>query len=368
MRWLLIGALTVSFLVGAGLGWFGNTYTSKTNPIVNFIEDVIPEQPRPLLAFTLDALREKQVDTVKIVIDPDSTASVSSHVTYTYTANSLGRKMSGLINTPIEVKLDTPVIIMLRGWVPLEGYAPGDGTKNSSAAYAEAGFITIAPDWFGYGSSDPELEDVWQGRFEKPLVVMELIKTLRQDGLQLPGQTVQPKEVGLWGHSNGGQIALTTLSIMQEPIPTVLWAPVSAPFPYNILYFSDEEADEGLASRKWIAQFDALYDARQFSFTNYLDGLRGPLQIHQGNNDDAVLVWWNDEFTDKLDRENRLRKTKVDELKAATKSASTDESDLKPIEYDYFVYPGANHNLTPGWDTVVHRDIQFFAKYLGLPE
>lgn len=364
MRWRGGLLLLFGLVLGVLGGWFAQVYLSQTTPIHDFIEQITPEPERPLLAYTIPSLREKLVDTTSIVVTADSVASVGGHLTYRYSSNSLGKKMSGIINTPVVVTPNTPIIIMLRGWVPQEGYFSGNGTKNSSAAYAEAGFITIAPDFFGYGDSDPEPSDVWQGRFEKPLIVIQLIKTLQEHGLPLPNQLVKPSAVGLWGHSNGGQIALTTLAILQEPIPTVLWAPVSAPFPYNILYFSDEEADEGLASRKWIAQFDELYDARQFSFTNYLDGLKGPLQIHQGTNDDAVLVWWNDEFTAKLNKENTHRKELLTKQQSSTDSAFTDESAPEPITYSYFVYPGANHNLTPGWDTVVARDITFFMTHL----
>jgi dipeptidyl aminopeptidase/acylaminoacyl peptidase len=28
---------------------------------------------------------------------------------------------------------------------------------------------------------------------------------------------------------------------------------------------------------------------------------------------------------------------------------------------NYFVYPGADHNMKPNWDSVVMRDLEFFA-------
>ncbi len=365
MKWLLFGGLVFALAIGGLLGWFGHLYsTQTTSSIQDFVEEIIPEPARPLQAYSFEELRKGTPRTAEITIEPDSVASFEAHLTYTYTSKTLGKTMSGAVNVPLEPKANNPIIVLLRGWVPGEGYVTGSGSKNVAAALAQAGFITIAPDFFGYGNSDPEPEDEWVGRFQKPLVVTEIISALRTRGLALPdGFIINPKNVGMWGHSNGGQIALSTLTIAREPIPTALWAPVTAPFPYSILYFSDEEADEGLITRKWISQFDRLYDAREFSFTNYLDGLCGPLQIHQGTNDDAVLVWWNDEFTAKLDKENELRE--------ASASASTDENEdkcLQPIEYDYYVYPGANHNITPGWDLAVKRDISFFTKELELTQ
>ncbi len=363
MKWLLFGSLVFALAIGGLLGWFGHLYsTQNTSSIQDFVEEIIPEPARPLNAYTFENLRKIVPNAAEISIDPDSVASFEAYLTYTYTSKTLGKKMSGAVNLPLEPRADNPIIILLRGWVPEEGYVSGSGSKNVAAALAQAGFVTIAPDFFGYANSDPEPEDEWVGRFQKPLVVMEILTALRNRGLVLPdGFVINPKNIGIWGHSNGGQIALSTLAISKEPIPTALWAPVSAPFPYSILYFSDEETDEGLLTRKWISQFEKLYDAREFSFTNYLDGLCGKLQIHQGTNDDAVLVWWSDEFTAKLDKENKRRD--------ASASASIDQSDdgcLMPIDYEYYVYPGGNHNITPGWDLAVRRDISFFTKELGL--
>jgi fermentation-respiration switch protein FrsA (DUF1100 family) len=152
---------------------------------------------------------------------------------------------------------------------------------------------------------------------------------------------------------------------------------VTAPFPYSILYFSDEEADEGKQSRKWISLFDNLYDARQFSFTNFLDGLRGPVQLQQGTNDDAVLKWWSDEFVQKLKSENvrRAELVKMQEKESRASESATETlapeqavatpvGALEPITYDYFVYQGADHNMRPDWDSVIAKDVEFFTREL----
>lgn len=115
--------------------------------------------------------------------------------------------------------------------------------------------------------------------------------------------------------------------------------------------------------RKWIALFEADYDVFDFSLTQHLHLLHGPLQIHHGTNDDAALKFWSDEFTGKIEIENQKR---ADELKKqATLSALIDESRFQKIDVEYFVYPGANHNLQPGWQTVVERDLLFFQKHLS---
>ncbi len=59
-----------------------------------------------------------------------------------------------------------------------------------------------------------------------------------------------------------------------------------------------------------------------------------PIQIHQGSMDEAVTKVWSDN------------------LSKALKS--------KEKSVNYFVYPGADHNMKPNWDSVVTRDLEFF--------
>ena len=146
------------------------------------------------------------------------------------------------------------------------------------------------------------------------------------------------ENIFLWGHSNGGQIALVILEIAGEDYPTTLWAPVTKPFPYSILYYTDESEDKGKYIRRELAKFENLYNADSFSIDEYFEKIKAPLQIHQGTADEAVPVLWSNEFVKKLE--------KLD------------------IDITYYQYVGANHNMVPSWNTVVSRDLPFFKKYI----
>jgi fermentation-respiration switch protein FrsA (DUF1100 family) len=109
--------------------------------------------------------------------------------------------------------------------------------------------------------------------------------------------------------------------------------------------------------------FEENYDVFDYSLTQHLDKLSGPIQIHHGTADEAALISWSDEFIEKINLENKKRKTAAE----ATDSASLQKSStLAPIEIEYFTYPGADHNLQPGWDLVVARDVAFFKKNLNI--
>ena len=140
--------------------------------------------------------------------------------------------------------------------------------------------------------------------------------------------------IGVWGHSNGGQIALTVLEILGKPVPATLWAPVSKPFPYSILYYTDEADDHGKLLRKELAKFEENYNVDIYSLTNYFNRITGPVLLHQGTADASVPRAWSDELAKNI------------------------------ADVQYFLYLGTDHNMMPDWNTVVSRDVEFFKKEL----
>jgi dipeptidyl aminopeptidase/acylaminoacyl peptidase len=232
------------------------------------------------------------------------------------------------IPLPQEGRDQMPVVVMLRGFVEDEIYSTGLGTRNAANVFAENGFVTLAPDFLGYGESDAPEDDVWWERLNKPVQVMNLLASLDS----LP--QVDTERVALWGHSNGGQIALSVLEISGKNYPTSLWAPVSKPFPYSVLYYTDEFDDGGLRLRYALAEFERLYEVGNYSIVKYFDLINASILLHQGTEDDEVPLKWSNEL--------------VASLKELGK------------EVEYFVYPGAGHNMEGNWETVVGRDVGFF--------
>jgi len=358
-RYLLTGFFAATiFLAGFYLGQFIDL--GENSPLLSPLSNEV-EVEKPLQQYTIPNLIQRRYVPSNVIVDR-VLAETPDYTSYLFSYTTSGRRMTGQLNVPTTLIESSdlepaPVIIMLRGFVPLETYTTGVGTKNAAAVLAENGYVTLAPDFFGFGESDPEPTDVWEARFIKPINVVELITTLRATpSLQLPLPSLSTirlntAKLGIWAHSNGGQIALTALEIIGESIPTTLWAPVTTPFPYSILFYSDENEDEGKEARAWLGLFEKDYDARQFSLTQYLNRLTGPIQLHHGTADEAALITWSSEFVDKIETEN-------------TRRTGSSEIELPLIELTYFTYPGADHNLQPNWDTVIARDLTFFDTYL----
>ena len=293
---------------------------------------------RVLDKYTFSNLRKQQFKNSVISLGRvlDDKEGVTSQIFY-YEVD--GKRVSGLINLP-KAEGVYPIIIMLRGFVPIESYTTGVGTKRLGDVFAQNGFITLAPDFLGYGESDKPSLNPMEERFQTYTASLTLLASLESlDSALLASYSGRIKadasKVGIWGHSNGGQIALSVLEITGKNYPTVLWAPVSKPFPYSILYYTDEFDDHGKKLRRVVANFEKDYDIELYSLTNFFDWINATVQIHQGEEDDAVPKKWSEELNEKL----------------------------KELEKDisYFIYPNSDHNLMPnGWNQAVQRSMEFY--------
>ncbi len=358
-------------IIASCLSFIAAYFYLKNEPapfVENITKQIKTEKPLPLLQYSFKNLRQKEfiakqaIKVEKILSEDKKTGLYVLLFKY----ESQGKSISGALNLKIyensQESAKKPGIIMLRGYAPLENYYSGLGTKNAAAVFAENNYVTLAPDFLGFGESDPEPSNTWEARFIKTVNAVDLIKTVQAfpeidlsqlENFPIKKIAIDPSKIGIWGHSNGGQIAVSVLEALNGNLPATLWAPVLVPFPYSILYFSDEHSDEGKETRKYLSLFEEDYDVFDFSITQHLDQLHGPIQIQHGTNDDSALVSWTQEFLAKVDLENERRATE-----------SSTENKIAPIEIDFYKYPGANHNLQPNWNEAVQKDLSFFAKNL----
>jgi len=296
------------------------------------------DRVKPLDKYNFNELKKRVFTPSKITLDKviNDNFDFSSHLFF-FTTD--GKKVSGLLNLPKKSGI-YPVIIQFRGYINPENYTTGAGTIRSGEVFAKNGFITLAPDFLGYGQSASQSADPLEERFETYTTALNLLASLSSlnQAIAAKGNNnieADISKIGIWGHSNGGHIALSILEITGKDYPTVLWNPVSKPFPFSVLFFSDEAADGGKYLRKIIADFENEYDANLYSTANYFDWINATIQLHQAENDEAVPKKWSDSLYQKLKSLNK--------------------------EITYFTYPGEDHDFHNGsWQTVVEKNIRFY--------
>lgn len=345
---LAILSFTFGIFVDKKILKFSDTINAPASP---------PNTEKKLIKYTIDNLSKAEIlpgrfSIKKNLKDEDKFSSFVFEFEFSPDLSQNHKTVTGQINIP---KRDSPlaIIVMLRGYIDQKLYTTGDGTRNASEFFAKNGFMTIAPDFLGYGGSDKEADNIFEARFQTYTTVLSLLKTIEsfqhnQNLITIPKDipnhykitkflTSQPT-VFIWGHSNGGQIALTILEITKGEYPTTLWAPVSAPFPYSILYYTKDSADRGKLIRKELAKFEEFYNPDDFSLDLYLNKINAPLQIHQGLQDEAVPIEWTLNLVSKLEKMGK--------------------------NFTYYQYEGTDHNMRPVWNKVVERDLEFFNKNL----
>ncbi len=236
---LIISGFLLSFSIGFMVGQILLIRTQKVNPLVNQIVD------RSLDKYTIENLSKNASDvsatlnmTKELKDYPEFTSNEFIMSANLNLDGKTMKKVSGLINLPRRQagipNQKFPLIVMIRGYVPLDQYFIGNGTINGSIFFANHGYITLAPDFLGYGDSDRESSDIFESRFQTYTTIVALLKSVDN----IPNW--DHKNIFIWAHSNGGNIALTILEITGAKYPTVLWAPVSSSFPFSVLYYSDE--------------------------------------------------------------------------------------------------------------------------------
>lgn len=306
----------------------------------------------PLEKYSFEKLKERtfagsEIKLEKIIKEQEGLASPTSrngqgeptggYTSWLFSYLSDGKKVTGMLNLPITPGSKTmPVIIMLRGYVDDQIYFTGLGTRNTAGKFAQNGFITLAPDFLGFGRSDSPPADILETRFTRPITVLNLIASIKTLSM------ADPEKIFLWGHSNGGQIALSVLEISETNYPTTLWAPVTEKFPESILnYMDDYEKMDDLGKEVYdrIKKFEKKYDVSKFCANSHLGDIVAPIQVHQGGADTLVPQQWSDDFTNQMQGLGK--------------------------EVNYFTYPKSDHNLKQDWGKVIKKDLEFFQELLN---
>jgi dipeptidyl aminopeptidase/acylaminoacyl peptidase len=278
--------------------------------------------PNPYLPFSIPGLREREFPGGQIEITSywEETDAFNRYY-ITYPSDDL--LISGMMAVP-KGQGPFPVIILNHGYIAPSQYWTGADTYDASTYLASRGFLTISPDFRGWGRSDSG-ENIFRSGLA--IDVMNLISSLPS----LP--QADPDRVGVWGHSMGGGAVAWTMVVDPRVKASLLYAPVSADASDRRRFGG---GGPGRSDPVW-RDDPAFID--KISPINYLDYVTGPVQIHQGDADTSTPPRWALAIRDALI--------------AAGKDVT------------YFEYPGQGHALKgDSWRAFMQRTADFFAANL----
>ncbi len=251
-----------------------------------------------LQPFTIEGLKRRQTNIGKIIIKGEI-ASTQRSSSYYMEYPSGGLTITGVIGIP-HTSLLNPVVILNHGYVPPANYKSGEKTAGISEHLTNNGYITISPDFRGWGGSDFGDNFFRAGLVLDTLNLIDLIPSI---------ETADPTRIGIWGHSMGAGTAVKSLVIDSRIKACVLYAPLSINDKdifsrWGYVDVEMEKRNDELLTiyKKALENLDFL---ALTSPNQYLELVSAAVQIHTGLKDNVAPPEWADEIYKTLKLHNK---------------------------------------------------------------
>src|SRR3989344_859362 len=187
--------------------------------------------------YLIKSMQERSYDS-KIEIER-RVRETGGFISYVVSFESDGLKQYALMNMP---KGDMPgsgwpIVVVNHGYIDPEAYSVENSYINTSAYFANAGFLVIKPDYRGHDNSKGEAGSL-TARISYGVDVLNLVAGIRK----LP--EADPDHIYMYGHSMGGDVTLRVLEVCPTCVKAAsLWAPAVRDFPESYMYFARRNAD-----------------------------------------------------------------------------------------------------------------------------
>jgi dipeptidyl aminopeptidase/acylaminoacyl peptidase len=324
--------LIVFLVIAGGLGWYliGRPRSADRPLPLNLGGPGEQAQSTPV-KYSLDYLREKQFGPSPITTE-QTVRETAGFTSFTISYQADGLTQYALMNVPNQGKEKYPVVIVNHGYIPPDQYSTTQSYINTSAFYANNGFLVVKPDYRGHNNSQTNNQP--NSRLAYAVDVLTLLNSLENI------DQADTDNVFMYGHSMGGDITLRILESSNKIKAASLWAPVARSFPESILFFIRKNRDADRI-REFEKEIFDNYTESEFAALNplnYLDRVDTPVIVHHGSADQSVPYQWSVDLVEKLNQAG------------------------KPVEF--FTYQNDNHDIAGNFTTALNRDVAFFRSNL----
>lgn len=269
-----------------------------------------------------------------------------SYMSYTTSYDSDELTIYGLLTIPKgEMPLEGwPAIVFVHGYIPPAEYRTTSNYASYVDSLASNGFVVFKIDLRGHDQSEGEPGGAY---YSSDYV----IDTLNARAALQTVDFVNPKRIGLWGHSMAGNVVMRSLVARPEIPAVVMWAGAGYTYAdllaYRITDTSWRRPSESVertrgrqALRETHGEFSADHPFwKQVAVTEYLSDIKGAIEIHHAVDDAVVNIEYSRNLIKLLD---------------ATSVAHT-----------LYEYAGGGHNISGGYySTAMSRTVEFFQKHL----
>lgn len=299
------------------------------------------EKPHPL---SIETLRGGEYPGSEITIEQTLTPG-SNYKRYIASYKSEGLKIFALLTVPNGTPPEGgwPAIVFNHGYIPPAQYRTTERYIAYTDGFSRNGYVLIRPDYRGHGNSEGNASGGY-GSNDYTVDVLNALASIKKY------PSVNPENIGMWGHSMGGHITLRSMVTSKEIKAGVIWAGVVASYPDMLTIWRRSNPTTPFPTNSarggWRQSLTAQFGTPEtnptfwnsISSTSYLTDISGPLQLHHGTADHSVPHVFSET------------------LHALMKQAGK-ESEL-------YIYPGDEHDIPNNFGIAMTRSISFFDKYL----
>lgn len=266
----------------------------------------ISPTPFPFQEMTIPYLKgrayESTLGELEVVKQAPTYSSYLTHY------DSDGLRINGLLTIPSG---DTPpdgwpAIVFIHGYIPPTLYKTLSNYESYVNSLARQGFVVFKIDLRGHDQSEGEPGGSYYSS-DYIIDTLNAVAALRTQGF------VNPEAIGLWGHSMAGNVVLRSLVSQPDIAAAVIWA--GAVYTYEDFqkyrindnsYRPPGTQSQRQRRRQQLFDTHGEYDSthpfwKQIVATNYLNDVKGALQIHHAIDDTVVDIGYSRDLVSVLD-------------------------------------------------------------------
>ena len=328
----LVRQFFLSILIALGISSQGNATTA--------LPQFLKPTPFPFQELTIPYLREREYKSSLSDLKPYG--QNSRYNSYLTSFDSDGLKVNGLLTIP-EGDIPSggfPAIVFVHGYIDPSIYRTTQKYVEYVDYLARNGFVVFKIDLRGHGDSEGEAGGAY---YSSDYV----IDTLNAYSALENADFVNPKKIGLWGHSMAGNVTFRSFVVRKNIPAAVIWAGAGYTYSdladYRIMdnsYRAPQQSTERARRRQELRNAYGEFNPesefwKKVAPTNYLSGVGGRILLEHAVNDDVVSI----EYSRNL----------VEVLKETSIVHELDE------------YPSGGHNLTgTSFSQAMQKTVEFF--------
>lgn len=302
--------------------------------------------PFPFQDMTIPYLRSRNYESRLGELTKYSETSLYTSYLTSYTSDGL--KINGLLTIPKEEMPEGgyPAIVFVHGYIAPTIYETTQRYNDHVNYLARNGFVVFKIDLRGHGDSEGEAGGAY---YSSDYV----IDTLNAFSALQNYEVVNPRAIGLWGHSMAGNVTFRAFAAKPDIPAVVIWA--GAGFTYTDLaeyrisdnsYRPPQQNTQRARKRQQLREaygdFDPNHDFwKMVTPSNYVNDLKGAIQLNHAVDDNVISIEYSRNLNKILDSTS--------------------------VIHELYEYPSGGHNITGGnFTKAMQNTVEFYKKYLRL--